>query len=135
MPARPVECAVIDLVHLSMSRFVALLLLVMLGACAQPAPKPAPPAEITAIPKIGIVGLVQQQRQRALNSDNWKSAIVGVIRNSESDHHANVVSLRYEVTVFYDAGEQGTVVVDQDPGLHPGQRVRVTGNKIEVLTR
>ena len=133
-PIRLVESGVLDTLSIMFRFAVLLLLFVMLGACAQPAPRTEPAAEAPAIPKIGVVGLVQEQRQRALNSDNWKTAIAGVIRNSEKDHNANVVSLRYEVTVFYEAGEQGTVVVDEDPGLRPGQRVRVTGNRIEVLT-
>lgn len=87
------------------------------------------------MPRIGVVGLVQEQRKRELTSDNWQTAIVGVIRNSEKDHYANVSQLRYEVTVFFEAGQQETIVVDQNPHLRPGQRVRVTGNKIEALSR
>jgi hypothetical protein len=109
-------------------------LLLCLIACA-PAPTHDEPLqeETAAIPRIGIVGLVQEQRKREINRDNWQTAIAGVIRNSERDHHVNVVSRRYEVTVFYGAGEQAVVVVDEDPGLQPGQRVRVTGRHIEAL--
>ena len=117
-----------------MIRLFPLLLFLLLAACAQPAPRTEPAQEAAAVPKIGVVGLVQEQRKREINTDNWQTAIVGVIRNSEKDHYANVVNRRYEVTVFYEAGEQATVVVDEDPPLRPGQLVRVTGNKIEALT-
>lgn len=111
-----------------------LTLLLWLSACAQAPVQDEPlQEEVAAVPRIGVVGLVQEQRRREINRDNWQTAIRGVIRNSEHDHHVNVVSRRYEVTVFYDAGEQAVVVVDEDPGLRPGQRVRVTGRQIEVL--
>jgi hypothetical protein len=118
-----------------MIRALVLLLFVLLAACAQSERRTEPAAEAAALPKIGVVGLVREQRQRAMNTDNWQRVITGVIRNSEKDDEVSVVRRRYEVTVFYDAGEQGTVVVDEDPGLRPGQRVRVTGNRIEALTR
>jgi hypothetical protein len=34
--------------------------------------------------------------------------------------------------VFYDDGTTGTVIVDKRPALQPGQKIRVTGNKIEL---
>jgi hypothetical protein len=34
--------------------------------------------------------------------------------------------------VFYDDGTTGTVTVDKRPTVQPGQKVRVTGNKIEL---
>jgi len=117
-----------------MKRIVALLMILALSACAQPERREEPVAT-PAVPRIGVVGLIQEQRKRELTSDNWQKAIVGVIRNSETDQHANVSQLRYEVTVFFDAGQQETIVVDEKPDLRPGQRVRVTGNKIEALSR
>ncbi|MBX6394003.1 MAG: hypothetical protein IRY96_11050 [Burkholderiales bacterium] len=116
-----------------MRRPHALLLACLLAACATPAPQPVP--EAPAVPRIGVVGLVQEQRHREINRDNWQRAIVGVIRNTEKDQNANVARMRYEVTVFFDAGEQETIVVDENPNLQPGQRVRVTGNRIEPLSR
>jgi len=43
--------------------------------------------------------------------------------------------VRYEVTVFYDDGTTGKVMVDQKPELRPGQKVRITGNQIEPVRR
>lgn len=118
-----------------MLRLIAVLSILALSACASPERRDEPVVTAPAVPRIGVVGLVQEQRKREINSDNWQKAIVGVIRNSEADHYANVARLRYEVTVFFDAGEQETIVVDENPNLRPGQRVRVTGNKIEALSR
>jgi len=118
----------------AMSRLPVLLLIALLGACAQQEPRPEPVPQV-ATPRIGVVGLVQEQRKREINTNNWQQVIGGVIRNSEKDMHVNVVSTRYEVTVFFEAGESATVVVDKDPGVQPGQRVRVIGNTIEPLGR
>ncbi|MBL8528783.1 MAG: hypothetical protein JNL68_13935, partial [Burkholderiales bacterium] len=46
-----------------------------------------------------------------------------------------VIRVRYEVTVFYKDGTQGVVIVDQRPAVQSGQRVRVTGDRIEPLDR
>jgi hypothetical protein len=35
--------------------------------------------------------------------------------------------------VLYDDGTTGTVTVDQKPAVQPGQKVRVTGTKIEPV--
>lgn len=80
------------------------------------------------------MGLVQLKPERAINQDNWKTAIVGVLRNEEGDRNANVAKMIYEVTVFYDAGQQDVIILEKDPQLKPGQRVRVTGNKVEPLS-
>jgi hypothetical protein len=111
---------------------IVVMIGLVLGACAEtPPPTPAePPA---AVPRIGVVGLIQQHRERGINKDNWKDALVGIIRNDRQDTGVNVVAVRWEVTVFYDAGQQEVVVVDEKPDIRPGQRVRVTGNKIEPL--
>jgi len=39
------------------------------------------------------------------------------------------------VTVLYDDGTTGTVTVDDKPSLQAGQKVRVTGDKIEPIRR
>lgn len=116
----------------------SLLLIALLGACGStPESKKAePPAEVPAISKIGVVGHVQIQQERAIDHTNWKTAILGVIINtSKNDQDATVVRTIYEVTVFYDAGQHEILKLDYDPQLKPGQRVRVTGKKIEVLPR
>lgn len=116
-----------------MRLFAIALCLLLLSACASQ-PKPAPTDE-AATPKTGVVGLVQKARTRGINDENWKTAILGIVRNSENDLDANVIRTTYEVTVLYDDGQQEVVKLSQDPGLHPGQRVRVTGQKIEALSR
>lgn len=117
-----------------MSRLLLLLPVIALAACAA-APPQTPPRQAALTPKVGVVGLVRELQQREINISNWQSVVSGVIRNSDKDDEVNVVRRRYEVTVFYDAGEQGTVVVDDKPDLVPGQRVRVVGDRIEPLPR
>jgi hypothetical protein len=109
----------------------ALLLAAGLAACASdpPAPKPeAPPP----VPRVGTVGLVSEVKTRGVNRDNWKSAVTGVYYN---DNSGNVTGIHYEVTVLYEDHTQGVVTVPTRPDLRPGQRVRVTGDKIELLPR
>ena len=112
---------------------LAVLIALLVSGCADtpPAPKPEPPP---AVPRVGIVGLIQQHRERAITGENWKDAVAGITRNNREDSGVNIVAVRWEVTVFYDAGQHETVVVDEKPDVKPGQRVRVTGNKIEPLT-
>ncbi|HKO88895.1 MAG TPA: hypothetical protein VJU83_10340 [Burkholderiales bacterium] len=114
-------------------RIALLLVLSFLLAACESTPKPPAPPPPAGVPKVGIVGLVQTKTERAINQNNWKTAILGVVRNEEGDENANVSKTVYEVTVFFDAGQQEVIRLDQDPQLKPGQRVRVTGNKIEVL--
>ena len=98
-------------------------------ACSQPAPKPEPPA---GPPKFGVVGHIGEVKERGMTESNWKDAIGSVFSNDPK----NVSSVRYEVTVFYDDGTTGKVMVDQKPEYRPGQKVRITGNKVEpVATR
>lgn len=111
----------------------ALLAALLLSACGFNQPAPLPPADPNATPRIGVVGLVQQSRTRGFTGDNWMDALAGVVRNSDKDDQANVVAVRYEVTVFYDAGQQEVITVEERPDVKPGQRVRVTGRKIEPL--
>jgi inosine-uridine nucleoside N-ribohydrolase len=97
-------------------------------ACSQPAPKPEPPA---APPKLGVVGHVSEVKERGMNQGNWWDAVSTVFSNDPK----NVSSVRYEVTVFYDDGTTGKVMVDQKPAVQPGQKVRITGNQIEPVRR
>ncbi len=99
-----------------------------LAACGSPPPKPAE----TATPRLGVVGLVSENKERGMDRDNWKGALGGFFSN---DTDKSVTATRYEVTVFYDDSTTGVVTVDQNPNLTPGQRVRVTGNKIEPVRR
>jgi hypothetical protein len=101
-------------------------------ACAEPAPKPAPPEPESAVPRTGVVGLVTEKKERGLTRENWQDSVRWLFSN---ETEKNVIATRYEVTVFYDDGSSGVVTVDQKPAFQPGQRVRVTGGKIEPLRR
>jgi hypothetical protein len=110
---------------------IALVVAFALAACNQPPPKPAPPPP-PAKPKIGVVGHVAEVKERGLTTDNWKGVIGSLFTY---DTEGNVISVRYEVTVLYDDSTSGVVVVPEVPDLRPGQRVRVTGDKIEPVGR
>jgi hypothetical protein len=106
----------------------AAALVLMLVACAEPPKKPvAPPPDPT--PRNGVVGLVSEVKTRGVDQSNWKGALEGLF---SLDSEKGVLSTAYEVTVFYDDGTTGTVMLPQRPALTPGQKVRVTGNKIEL---
>jgi len=96
------------------------------AACQQPPAKPEPPPPP---PKTGVVAVVQEVKHRGLNQDNWR----GYFSKFFSTDPANVTAVEYEVTVLYDDGTTGTVTVEQKPALQSGQKVRVTGNKIEPV--
>jgi hypothetical protein len=98
------------------------------AACSQPAPKPPPDPP----PKAGVVALVQEVKHRGLSQDNWRGYF-GKFFSNETD--SNITQVQYEVTVLYDDGTTGTVTVDQKPPVQPGQKVRVSGTKIEPLKR
>ncbi len=118
----------------------------LMAGCSQPAEKPAaaapPPAQATPPPaqtapsaeagRIGTVGLVRELKERGMSSSNWTGVIGSIFSN---DTEQDVIRIRYEVTIFYKDGTQGVVVVDQRPTAQTGERVRVTGNRIEPLTR
>jgi hypothetical protein len=106
----------------------------LLAACAaEPALKPsAPPPEADAAPKIGVVELVVEKKERGLTRENWQDVVKSLF-STEAD--TNVIAIRYEVNVRYDDGTSGVVTVDQKPSYRPGQRVRVVGNKIEPVRR
>lgn len=65
-----------------------------------------------------------------MTSENWLG-VVGSLFSYDSEK--DVVRVRYEVTVFYPGGDQSEVIVDRHPGVQAGQKVRVTGNRIEAL--
>ena len=106
----------------------AIAIAVFAAACSQPAPKPEPPP---GPPKYGVVGYVSEVKERGMTQGNWKDAVSTVFSNDPK----NVANVRYEVTVFYDDGTTGSVVVDQKPAVQPGQKVRITGNQIEPVRR
>jgi hypothetical protein len=111
----------------------AAALAALLAACTEPAPKPsAPPAAEAAVPRTGVVGLIVVNKERGLTRENWQDSARSLF---STDTEKNVISTHYDVTVFYDDGTNGVVTVDQKPAYQPGQRVRVTGNKIEPLRR
>jgi len=108
---------------------VAIAIGCLVVGCSQPPPKRTPPP---AEPKVGVVGLVSEVKTRGLSQDNWREAL-GKFFSNETD--ANVSQIQYEVTVLYDDGTTGTVTVDQRPAVQAGQKVRVTGDKIEPIRR
>ena len=117
---------------------------ILITGCSQPPQKPAspPPADDAAAPKqaapstensrIGTVGLIRELKERGMSSSNWTGVIGSIFSN---DTEQDVIRVRYEVTIFYKDGTQGVVVVDQRPVAQTGQRVRVTGDRIEPLER
>ena len=100
----------------------------LFAACSQPPQKPAaaePPAsgarpesqrQVTkpAEPsRIGTVGLIRELKDRGMTTQNW-AGILGSIFTNEAE--ADVIRVRYEVTVFYKDGTQAVLIVDQRPG-------------------
>jgi hypothetical protein len=106
----------------------AIAIAVCAAACSQPPPQPEPPP---GPPKFGVVGHVSEVKERGMTQGNWKDAVSTVFSNDPK----NVANVRYEVTVFYDDGTTGKVTVDEKPAVHPGQKVRITGNQIEPVRR
>jgi hypothetical protein len=84
----------------------------------------------TQASKIGTVGLIRELKDRGMTTQNW-AGIIGSIFTNETEK--DVIRVRYEVTIFYKDGTQGVVIVDDRPGVQTGQRVRVTGDRIESL--
>ena len=94
-----------------------------------------PPAEARpapAEPKLGVVGLVSEVKHRGMTEDNWRDSSA---RSSRTNRQERLRASSYEVTVLYDDGTTGTVTVDEKPGYQAGQKIRVTGNQIEPVTR
>jgi hypothetical protein len=112
---------------LSRRAAAAIAAALLAAACNHPPAKSDPPAPE---PKTGVVALVQEVKHRGLSQDNWRGYF-GKFFSNETD--ANITQVQYEVTVLYDDNTTGTVTVDQKPAARPGQKVRVTGTKIEPL--
>ena len=121
-----------------MRLLLSVLLMSLLCACATP-PEPKAKEEAAEVPsappRVGVVGLVQESRVRAINEQNWQRAITGILRGNPEDSNANVAKTSWEVTIFFETGLQEMIVLDYDPLLRPGQKVRVTGKKIELITK
>lgn len=105
----------------------------IVAACGQPPQKRASAEAQASQPELsrtGTVGLVRELKDRGMTSSNWTGVIGSLFSN---DTEQDVIRVRYEVTIFYKDGTQGIVVVDQRPAVQTGQRVRVTGNRIDPL--
>jgi len=107
------------------------LLAAALTACADTAKKPAAP-QASGPPKSGVVAVIQQKKESQITRENWQDGVRYLFSN---ERDKTLVSVQYEVTVFYDDGTSGVVTVDEKPAVQPGQRVRVTGNLIEPARR
>jgi hypothetical protein len=105
---------------------LAIVFAMLAVGCNQPPVKPPPEPE----PKSGVVAVIQEVKHRGLSQDNWRGYF-GKFFSNETD--SNVTQVQYEVTVLYDDATTGTVTVDEKPTLRPGQKVRVTGSKIEPV--
>lgn len=105
------------------------VLALALAACSEPPKKPAAAAPDPE-PRNGVVALVSETKLRDIkNRDDFMGALSSIWTG---DTDKAVVSNYWEVTVFYEDGTTGIVTVDRRPQLQPGQKVRVTGNKIEL---
>jgi hypothetical protein len=113
-----------------MTRFaLAAALALALAACSPPPKKPAAP-EPDPTPRNGVVALVSETKVRDIkNRDDMLGALSSIW---SGDTDKAVVSNYWEVTVFYEDGTTGIVTVERRPQLQPGQKIRVTGNKIEL---
>ena len=105
----------------------AIAIALLAAACNTPPAKKPPP---TAEPKLGVVALVQEVKHRGITEDNWRGYF-GKFFSNETD--SSISQRQYEVTVAYDDGTTGTVTVDERPPVKPGEKVRVTGNKVEPV--
>lgn len=115
----------------AMRLLAALALALSVAACAQtPAkPKPEPPA----ITRVGTVGHIAEVKTRGMTASNWLGSIKEIYFNEDTGR--SVAETVWEVTVFYEDHTQGNVTLPERPDLRIGQRVRVTGNKIEPAGR
>jgi nitrous oxide reductase accessory protein NosL len=114
-----------------MRLLAALALALSVAACAQtPAkPKPEPPA----ITRVGTVGHIAEVKTRGMTASNWLGSIKEIYFNEDTGR--SVAETVWEVTVFYEDHTKGNVTLPERPDLRIGQRVRVTGNKIEPAGR
>jgi hypothetical protein len=92
-----------------------------------PSTQAGKPGEVS---RAGTVALVREIKERGLTAQNW-TGVVGSLFTFDAEK--DVTRILYEVTIFFADGSQGEVVMDRDPGLRAGQRVRVTGTRIEAL--
>lgn len=107
----------------------AVALVLLLAACSDAPKKPVAP-EPDPEPRNGIVALVSETKVRDIKNRGDFMGALGSIWSGDTDKA--VVANYWEVTVFYDDGTTGVVQVDKRPQLQPGQKVRVTGNKVEL---
>ncbi len=108
---------------------LAAALALVLGACSEPPKKPAA-VEPDPEPRNGVVALVSETKERDIKNRGDFMGALSSIWSGDTDKA--VVANYWEVTVFYDDGTTGVVRVDKRPLLQPGQKVRVTGNKVEL---
>ncbi len=107
----------------------AALAALLLAACSQAEKKPAAPPPDPE-PRNGVVALVSETKIRDINN---RDSLMGAINSiMTGDTEKAVASNFWEVTVFYDDGTTGVVTVEKRPQVQAGQKVRVTGNKIEL---
>lgn len=107
----------------------AALAALVLAGCTPPAKKPAAP-EPDPVPKNGVVGLVAETRVRDISDSGSFMGSLGSIFTGNTDQA--VASSYWEVTVFYEDGTTGVLKFERKPSVLAGQKVRVTGNKIEL---
>lgn len=108
----------------------ALLLALAVAACAQTPPKPK--AESFAAPRTGTVGHIAEVKTRGMAQHNWLGLLTDLYKGESGNE---VKETSWEVTVFYDDHTHGVVPVPDKPDLRVGQKVRVTGTKIEPASR
>jgi hypothetical protein len=108
---------------------LAVVAALALAACSQPEKKPAAPAP-EPTPRNGVVALVSETKVRDISDQKSLMGALGSIFSGDTERA--VASNYWEVTVFYDDGTTGVVTVETRPSVQPGQKVRVTGNKIEL---
>lgn len=113
-----------------MKLLLALLVALGLAACAQTPPKPK--AEPPAISRTGTVGHIAEVKTRGMAQHNWFGLLSDLYKGEAGNE---VKEVTWEVTVFYEDHTQGTVTLPDRPDLRIGQKVRVTGSKIEALPR
>ncbi len=105
----------------------AFALVLFLAACSAPPKKPSP--EPDPEPRNGVVALVSETKLRDIKNRGDFMGALDSIWTGDTDKA--VASNYWEVTVFYDDGTTGVVQVEKRPQVQPGQKVRVTGNRIE----
>jgi hypothetical protein len=107
----------------------AALAALFLTACSQAEKKPAAPLPDPE-PRNGVVALISETKVREIsNRDSFMGAVDSILSGNTDKA---VASNSWEVTVFYDDGTTGVVTVEKRPQVQPGQKVRVSGNKIEL---